>query len=92
MFKCLKFRKDIRTERYATFERMKKAASDKQEWSALKEQYEMYDKMENPGGHISKDILVSIAGSLLMTVLVLRFEKFDIITSKMFSWVKPRKF
>ena len=91
MFKCLKFRKKVREERWKIFEKMKDA-TDQKEWSCLKEKYETYDKLENPGGHISRDTLASIGGSVLMTLLVLHYEKLDIITSKCFSWVKPRKF
>ena len=91
MFKFNKFRKRIREEKVKTFELMKESQSSK-EWSELKEKYETYDKMENPGGHISRDTIASIAGSLLMTLLVLHYEKFDIVTSKCFSWLKPRKF
>ena len=91
MFKCLRFRRKVREERWKTFEKMQNT-TDKEEWRTLKEQYETYDKLENPGGHVSPDTLFSIAGSVLMTVLVLHYEKLDIVTSKCFSWVKPRKF
>ena len=91
MFKCLKFRKKVREERWKKFEEMRNAQSQ-QQWAQLKEQYDAYDKMENPGGHVSRDTLFSIGGSLLMTLLVLHYEKLDIVTSKCFSWVKPRKF
>ena len=91
MFKICKFRKKVREERWKTFEEMKNA-KDQKEGSIAKEKYEAYDKMENPGGHVSRDTLFSIGGSLLMTILVLHYEKLDIVTSKCFSWVKPRKF
>lgn len=92
MFKCTKqFKKSVKDEKKKIFEEMR-SKNNIEEWRQLKEKYDAYDQMDNPNGHISKDTMLAIGGNLAMLAMVLYFEKFDIITSRAFNWIKPRKF
>ena len=77
----------IREERDATFLKMCKNDITKEEWDTLNKQYQTYNEMLKPTWRISPDAifngLISIGGMLL----VLNYEKVDIIRSKAFGLI-----
>lgn len=94
MFKCIrfiKFKKELKDEKIQIFSKMRQS-QNLDEWKELREKYHTYDQMDHPHGRISMETLISIMANLSMLSLVLYFEKVDIITSKIFNWIKPRKF
>ena len=77
----------IREERDATFLKMCKNDITKEEWDTLNKQYQTYNEMLKPTWRISPDAifngLISIGGMLL----ILNYEKVDIIRSKAFGLI-----
>lgn len=48
-------------------------------------------RMEKARDGLDLNVVVSVAGSLIGTIMVLKFEKFDILTTKAVGWlIKPR--
>ena len=72
------------------FEEMK-TERDPKRWKELKEQYDAYDKMECPGGRLSRSEILTGAVSIASVLLVLHYEKLDVIVTKAFSWVRPKQ-
>lgn len=90
MFKCTRLKKDANVEKMKIFSKMKTEANH-DEWLKLKVRYDAYDKMENPSGYICKSDMLAATASLASILLVLHFEKLNIITSKCWNWIKPKK-
>jgi len=63
------------------------AESDQDKWDDLNEKYKAYDEMLKPSWKISPDTILVVAGGLLQVLLILNFEKLDVITSKAINFV-----
>lgn len=77
----------IKEERDATFSKMCRNDITKEEWNTLNKQYQTYNEMLKPTWRISPDALFSGLISLCSIVLVLNYEKLDIVRSKAFSLI-----
>ena len=80
-------RKRIIDERDSTFEKMSKEGISDEDWSFYKKQYDGYCEMLKNGFKISPDTLLVVGGNLLGILLILNFEKADIVTSKALGFV-----
>jgi hypothetical protein len=63
----------------------------KEEWDTLNKQYQTYNEMLKPTWRISPDVLFSGLISLGSIILVLNYEKLDIVRSKAFSLIPKRR-
>lgn len=70
------------------FERAKKLFNESVDhWEVLKKALVEYDKLAESKWKISPDTLLVVAGNLVGILLILNFEKMDIIRSKAISFV-----
>ena len=77
----------IKAERDATFSKMCRNDITKEEWDTLNKKYQTYNEMLKPTWRISPDVLFSGLISLGSIILVLNYEKLDIVRSKAFSLI-----
>lgn len=77
----------IKEERDATFLKMCRNDITKEEWDTLNKQYQTYNEMLKPAWRISPDALFGGLMSLGSIILVLNYEKLDIVRSKAFSLI-----
>ena len=76
-----------KTERDKIFEKMSMEGITQEDWEKLNKKYQVYSEMMKPSWTITPDTLLVAATNLLGIVLVLNFEKFDIIRSKAIAFV-----
>ena len=57
------------------------------DWDALNKKYQAYSEMMKPSWTITPDTLLIAATNLVGIVLILNFEKLDIVRSKAMSFV-----
>ena len=76
-----------RIERDKVFAKMSEEGITPQDWEALNRKYQAYSDMMKPSWTITPDTILVAATNLLGIVLVLNFEKFDIIRSKAIAFV-----
>jgi hypothetical protein len=81
----------IKAERDAIFLKMCQKDITKEEWDTLNKQYQTYNEMLKPTWRISPDVLFSGLISLGSIILVLNYEKLDIVRSKAFSLIPKRR-
>lgn len=74
-------------ERDLALDKMSMEGITEDEWNYYKKQYEGYSEMLKCKWKISPDTLLIVGGNLLGILLILNFEKADIITSKALSFV-----
>lgn len=75
-------------------EELKSMEGSNPDYSATSEELIKLMKLKKeitPSWRPSPDALIGLAGTLITTILVLRFEKFDVITSKAFGFIKLMK-
>lgn len=77
----------IKTERDKVFEQMSKEGIAQADWDALNKKYQAYSEMIKPSWPITPDTLLIAATNLVGIVLILNFEKLDIVRSKAMSFV-----
>ena len=77
----------IKEERDKVFEQMSKEGIAQAEWDALNKKYQAYSEMMKPSWTITPDTLLIAATNLVGIVLILNFEKLDIVRSKAMSFV-----
>lgn len=77
----------IKEARDATFLKMCGNDITKEEWDTLNKQYQAYNEMLKPTWRISPDALFGGLMSLGSMLLVLNYEKMDIVRSKAFSLI-----
>ena len=77
----------IKTERDKVFEQMSKEGIAQADWDALNKKYHAYSEMMKPSWTITPDTLLIAATNLVGIVLILNFEKLDIVRSKAMSFV-----
>ena len=56
-------------------------------WKVLKQSLEEYDKLSKSNWKLSPDTLLVVGGNLVGILLILNFEKMDIVRSKAISFV-----
>jgi hypothetical protein len=81
----------IKAERDAIFLKMCQKDITKEEWDTLSKRYHTYNEMLKPTWRISPDVLFSGLISLGSIILVLNYEKLDIVRSKAFSLIPKRR-
>lgn len=77
----------IKAERDAIFLKMCQKDITKEEWDTLSKRYHTYNEMLKPTWRISPDVLFSGLISLGSIILVLNYEKMDIVRSKAFNLI-----
>jgi hypothetical protein len=77
----------IKAERNKVFEKMSAEDITQAEWDALNRKYQAYSEMMKPSWTITPDTLLVAATNLAGIVLILNFEKLDIVRSKAMSFV-----
>jgi len=77
----------IKKARDAVIKEMTKSGVTPDEWALCKEKYDKLDEMLRHRLKISPDTLLVVAGNLLGILLILNYEKADIITSKAMNFV-----
>jgi hypothetical protein len=77
----------IKEERDATFSKMCRNDITKEEWDTLNKQYQTYNEMLKSTWRISPDALFNGLISIGSMLLVLNYEKVDIIRSKAFGLI-----
>ena len=77
----------IKAEREKVFERMCKEDISQTDWDSLNKKYQAYTEMIKPSWTITPDTLVVAGTNLLGIVLILNFEKIDLVRSKAMNFV-----
>ena len=77
----------IKAEREKVFEEMSIKGTTQREWDDLNKKYQAYTEMMKPSWTVTPDTLLIAATNLAGIVLILNFEKLDIVRSKAMSFV-----
>lgn len=77
----------IREERDKVFARMSVEGITQSDWDNLNRKYMAYNEMLKPTCRITPDTLLVVFGNLAGILLILNFEKLDIVRSKALSFV-----
>ena len=77
----------VKAEREKIFEEMRREGISKQDWDDLNKKYCVYSDMLKPTYTITPDTILVVGGNLVGILLILNFEKFDIVRSKALSFV-----
>jgi len=77
----------IKAERDKVFKKMSDEDITQTDWDALNKKYQAYSEMLKPTWTITPDTLLIAATNLVGIVLILNFEKLDIVRSKAMSFV-----
>lgn len=77
----------IKAERDKVFDKMTASDITQKEWEALNVKYTAYSNMMKKSLKITPDTLLVVGAGLLQTVLILNFEKLDIVRSKAINFV-----
>lgn len=77
----------IKAERAKVFEGMSRDGLSKKDWDDLNEKYTAYSDMLKPTWTVTPDTLLVVGGNLAGILLILNFEKFDLVRSKALSFV-----
>ncbi len=84
-------RKRIVEERDKIFDKMSADGVDSKDWDCYKKKYDGYNELLKRDWKISPDTMLVVGGNLLGILLILGYEKADIITSKAMSFVLKGK-
>ena len=74
-------------ERDLALDKMSMKGITEEDWHYYKKQYEGYSELLKSNWKISPDTLLIVGGNLLGILLILNFEKADIVTSKALNFV-----
>lgn len=77
----------IKVERDKVFEKMSESDISQKDWDELNKKYRAYSEMMKPSWTITPDTLLIATTNLLGIVLILNFEKFDIVRTKAINFV-----
>jgi len=77
----------IKAERNKVFEKMSAKGITQSDWDNLNKKYQAYSEMIKPSWTITPDTLLIAATNLAGIVLILNFEKFDIVRSKAMNFI-----
>ena len=77
----------IKIERRKVLEKMGEEGISQKDWDELNKRYQAYSEMLKPTWTVTPDTLLVAVTNILGIVLVLNFEKFDIVRSKAMNFV-----
>jgi len=77
----------LKAERDKVFEKMRKENIDQKDWDELNRKYQAYSDMMKPSWTLTPDTILIAVTNILGIVLVLNFEKFDIVRTKAIGFV-----
>lgn len=77
----------IKIERRKVLEKMGEEGISQKDWDELNKRYQEYSEMLKPTWTFTPDTLLVAVTNILGIVLVLNFEKFDIVRSKAMNFV-----
>ena len=80
-------KKRIREEQEKCFIKMSDPDIELSKWDDLNEKYQVYAEMLKPSWKFTPDTLLVVGGNLMGILLILNFEKMDIIRSKALGFV-----
>ena len=80
-------KRQIREEQEKIFRKMSESGIDQKEWDNLNKKYQVYADMLKPTWKFTPDTLLVVGGNLIGILLILNFERMDIIRSKAISFV-----
>jgi len=80
-------RSKIKVEREKVFKKMSDENIEQADWEALNKKYQAYSEMMKPSWKITPDTLLIAVTNLLGILLILNFEKFDIVRTKALGFV-----
>lgn len=80
-------KKRIREEQEKCFIKMSNPYIELSEWDELNEKYQVYAEMLKPSWKFTPDTLLVVGGNLMGILLILNFERLDIVRSKALSFV-----
>ena len=80
-------KRKIKAERNKIFEEMSQEGLAQQDWDNLNKRYNAYTEMLKPTWTVTPDTLLVVGGNLAGILLILNFEKFDLVRSKALSFV-----
>lgn len=80
-------KKKIRDAQIKCFEEMSREDITEDEWEELNRKFQTYDRMLHQHWKITPDTLLVVTGNLMGILLILNFERLDIIRSKAMSFV-----
>lgn len=80
-------KKKIREEQEKCLLGMSEEGIDVDDWHDLHDKYRTYTEMLKPSWEIKPDTLLVVGGNLLGILLILNFERLDIVRSKAMGFV-----
>lgn len=80
-------KKRIKEEQEKVFLKMSVEDIPLEEWDELNEKYRVYSDMVKPDWKFTPDTLLVVGGNLMGILLILNFEKLDIVRSKAVGFV-----
>lgn len=80
-------KKRIKEEQEKIFTKMSDPDITLEEWDTLNEKYRVYSEMVKPNWKFTPDTLLVVGGNLLGILMILNFERLDIVRSKALSFV-----
>ncbi len=80
-------KKRLIEERDLALEKMSMEGISSEDWAYYKKQFEGYSELLKRDWKISPDTLLVVGGNLLGILLILNFEKMDIVMSKALGFV-----
>ena len=82
----------IKEEQEKCFIKMSEAGVTLEEWKDANDKYGAYSMMLKPSWKVTPDTLLTVFANLAGILLVLNYEKIDIIRSKAFGMIMRGKF
>ena len=80
-------KKRIREEQEKCFIKMSDPDIELSEWDDLNDKYRVYTEMLKPSWKFTPDTLLVVGGNLMGILLILNFERLDIVRSKALGFV-----
>lgn len=80
-------KKRIREEQEKCFIKMSDPHIDVDNWNDLNDKYRVYTEMLKPSWKFTPDTLLVVGGNLIGILLILNFERLDIVRSKALGFV-----
>lgn len=77
----------IREEQEKCFTKMSEPDIKKEEWDKLNEKYKAYSEMLKASWELKPDTVLVVAGNLIGILLILNFERLDIVRSKAVGFI-----
>lgn len=80
-------KKRIKEEQEKVFLKMSEPDIEQDEWDDLNEKYRVYSEMVKPSWKFTPDTVLVVAGNIGGILLILNFERLDIIRSKAIGFI-----